>query len=110
MTAEIVKNDPILAEMVKRLVEALKPERIFLFGSRARGDAGPDSDYDLLVVVSDSDLPGYKRAMNAFKTLYGMGVAKDVIVLTKEEFESRLEVVCSLPATVQREGLSLYAA
>jgi predicted nucleotidyltransferase len=110
MTAEAVKKDPILTEMVRRLVEALEPQQIYLFGSRARGDAGPDSDYDLLVIVTSSDIPGYKRAMNAFKTLYGLGVAKDVVVLTREEFDSRLDVVCSLPATVKREGLSLYAA
>ena len=41
----------MLAEIVRRLVEAYHPERIFLFGSWARGDAGPVSDYDLMVVV-----------------------------------------------------------
>ena len=51
------EEDPILAEIVRRLVEAFHPERIYLFGSHARGEAGPDSDYDLLVVVPDSAPP-----------------------------------------------------
>jgi len=110
MTDEILKKDPILSEMVRRLVEALAPEKIFLFGSRARGDAGPVSDYDLMVVVKDSELPGYKRAKNAYMLLFGLGVAKDVLVLTREEFNQRIQVASSLPATVMREGLSLYAA
>jgi hypothetical protein len=43
---------------VRRLVEAYHPERIYLFGSKARGDAGPDSDFDLMVIVSDDAPPG----------------------------------------------------
>ncbi len=100
----------MLQEMVRRLVERLRPEKIYLFGSRARGDAGPDSDYDLMIVVSESTLPGYKRDQIAFRALTGLGVAKDVVVLTREEFERRATVVCSLPATVLREGELLYVA
>ena len=44
--------------MVRRLVDAYHPERVYLFGSVARGDAGPDSDYDLMVVVPD-DAPAH---------------------------------------------------
>ena len=50
-------SDPLLAEIVRRLVEAYQPERIYLFGSKARGDAGADSDYDLMVVVPDDAPP-----------------------------------------------------
>ena len=42
-------DSPILTDTIKRLVAAYQPERIYLFGSMARGDAGPDSDYDVLV-------------------------------------------------------------
>ncbi len=50
-------TDARLAELVRRLVEAYEPERIYLFGSHARGDAGADSDYDLLVVVPEAAPP-----------------------------------------------------
>jgi len=104
------REDGTLTEMVRRLREHLRPERIYLFGSRARGDAGPDSDYDLLVVVPHSPLPGYKRDQEAFRVLRGVGASKDVIVLTADEFRRKSGVVCSLPATVLREGKLLYVA
>jgi uncharacterized protein len=99
--------DP-LSESVRRLRESLPAERIYLFGSRARGDAGADSDYDFLVVVNDSPLPRYKRAQKAFRALCGLGIAKDVLVFTKREFEKGLAVITSLPSTVAREGRLLY--
>ncbi|MGQ0812667.1 MAG: nucleotidyltransferase domain-containing protein [Nitrospiraceae bacterium] len=102
--------DPVIGKMVQRLLAAFSPERIYLFGSQARGDAGPDSDYDLLVVVRTSALPRYRRDQAAFEALLGIGVAKDVLVLTHDEFERQRTVVCSLPATVEREGILLYAA
>ncbi|ULA64747.1 MAG: Nucleotidyltransferase domain-containing protein [Nitrospira sp.] len=103
-------SDSVIERMVQRLVAGLSPERIYLFGSRARGEAGPDSDYDLLVVVRTSTLPRYRRDQAAFEALLGVGVAKDVLVLTHDEFERQRTVVCSLPATVEREGVLLYAA
>jgi predicted nucleotidyltransferase len=95
---------------VDRLVTALHPERIYLFGSQARGDAGPDSDYDLLAVVPESDLAPYRRDILAFRALCGVGAAKDVVVYTREEFETRSRAISSLPATVLREGRLLHAA
>ncbi|MDH5668239.1 MAG: nucleotidyltransferase domain-containing protein [Nitrospira sp.] len=103
-------SNSVVEQMVARLVTALSPERIYLFGSQARGDAGPDSDYDLLVVIPGSALPRYRRDQTAFNALLGIGVAKDVLVLTHDEFERQRHVVCSLPATVEREGVLLYAA
>jgi predicted nucleotidyltransferase len=99
--------DP-LAESVRRLCESLPAESIYLFGSRARGDATKDSDFDFLVVVNDSPLPRYKREQKAFRALCGMGIAKDVLVFTRREFEKGLAVTTSLPATVVREGKLLY--
>jgi predicted nucleotidyltransferase len=106
---QLVKSDPILAEMVRRLVAAFHPDHIYLYGSRARGEAGPDSDYDLLLVVPASQVPRYRRDQQAFRALCGLGVSKEVIVLTRAEFEAGRKVVCSLPATVLREGSLLYA-
>jgi predicted nucleotidyltransferase len=97
-------SDPTLAELLRRLVPAYQPERVYLFGSRARGDAGPDSDYDLLLVVADDAPPERRRSRLAYEVLRGTGVAADVLVWTRQAFESRLGVVTSLPATVMREG------
>jgi predicted nucleotidyltransferase len=105
-----VAHDQILSEIVSRLKTAFHPERIYLFGSRARGEAGPESDYDLLLVVSTSALPRYKRDQAAFRALSGLGVSKDVLVLTRDEFDRQRQARASLPATVEQEGILLYAA
>jgi hypothetical protein len=60
-------TDPTLAELVRRLVAAYEPEAVYLFGSRARGQPGPDSDYDLLVVVPDNAAPERKRSRLAYE-------------------------------------------
>ena len=99
-----------LAEVVERLIAAYQPERIYLFGSKARGDMGPDSDFDLMVVVPDTSPPEKKRSRLAYQALRGTGTAADVLVLTHAAFESRLHVAASLPATVVREGRLLHAA
>lgn len=107
-TTSTIIQDPALAEVVRRLVEAYQPERIYLFGSKARGQAGPDSDYDLLVIVSDEAPPERRRAKLAYDVLWGTGTAADVLVQTLEYFRSRLHLRASLPATVVREGRLLH--
>lgn len=102
--------DPVLAEIVRRLVEAYRPERVYLFGSVARGQAGPDSDYDLLLVVPDDAPPERRRSRLAYEVLWSTGVAADVLVCTVSEFESRRHLPSSLSATVLREGRLLHAA
>jgi predicted nucleotidyltransferase len=83
MTTDIIKDDFVLREIVRRLVDAYLPERIYLFGSTARGESGPNSDYDLLLVVSDDALTERKRSRLAYQVLWGVGRAAD------EEADSR---------------------
>jgi len=107
---DLLRSDPTLAEIVRRLVEAYSPDRIYLFGSKARGDPGPDSDYDLLVVVPDDAPPARRRSRLAYEALRETGTAADVLVRTRQRFESRLHIPASLSATVEREGVLLYRA
>lgn len=104
------RHDAVLAEIVRRLVEAYQPQRVYLFGSKARGDAGVDSDYDLLVVVPDDALPEQRRSRLGYERLWGVTAAADVVVWTATDFDSRTHLRASLPATVLREGTLLYAA
>jgi predicted nucleotidyltransferase len=103
-------GDPALAGVVRRLVDAYQPERIYLFGSAARGDASSDSDYDLLVVVPDDASPARRRSRLAYEALRGTGIAADVLVCTTSYFEARRSLKASLPGTVLREGRLLHAA
>lgn len=110
METGLLERDPRLAEIVRRLVEAYRPERIYLFGSVARGETGPDSDYDLLVVVPDDTPPERKGSKLAYQALWGTGTAADVLVCTRSYFEARRHLRASLPGTVLREGKLLHAA
>jgi len=110
MTDPLLERDPKLKIIVERLVAAFGPEKIYLFGSKARGDEGPDSDYDLLVVVPDDAPEQRKRSRLAYETLRGTGIAADVLVCTHSYFEMRRHLKASLPGTVLREGRLLHAA
>lgn len=97
----------VLHEAIRRLVEQFKPIRIILFGSQARGTADDRSDVDLLVVCAVS---GKRRNLMVAmdRALSGLGIARDVIAITPEEFERDRHI----PGTVARpawlEGKVLY--
>ena len=108
--AGLPAGDSVLDEIVKRLVATLNPQRIYLFGSRARGDAGPDSDYDLLLLVDNASEPAYRLSQRGYRALRGIVAAVDVVVWDRETFDARLHLKASFPATVVREGRLLHAA
>jgi predicted nucleotidyltransferase len=99
-----------LAQIIERLIDAYEPERIYLFGSKARGDHSADSDFDVLVVVPDIAPLHRKRSRLAYEVLRGTGTAADVLVWSHSAFESRVHLAASLPAAVMREGKLLHAA
>ena len=97
----------IISEMVRRIVKEFDPFKIVLFGSYARGLAGPDSDVDLLVVMPVQD--SRRRQTVAIRTaLSGMGLAKDVIVVTPEEVERYGNLVGTVIRPALHEGKVLY--
>jgi predicted nucleotidyltransferase len=98
----------IIDEMVLRIVERFDPERIILFGSAARGDAGPDSDVDLLVVMP---VEGSRRekAVEIGVAVNDIPVPKDIVVTTPEDFEWRKEIVGTIERPAVREGRLVYA-
>lgn len=105
----LLDEDPKLREVVRRIVAAYQPQRVYLFGSIARGDADPDSDYDLLVVVPDDAALARRRSRLAYETLRGTGVAADVLVCTQSYFEARRHLQASLVGTALREGVAVHA-
>ncbi len=100
-------SDKILTEITRRLVDGFQPDRIILFGSQVRGTADAHSDVDILVVHEATE---NRRALtlSMYRALKGLGIAKDIIVLTPEEFEHE----CQIPGTIARpawlEGKILY--
>lgn len=104
------QKSPILREIVRRLIDAYQPERVYLFGSKARGDSGADSDFDLMVVVPNHVPPELRRSRLAYQVLRGTATATDVLVWTRQAFDERLHLRASLPYAIINEGKLLYAA
>jgi predicted nucleotidyltransferase len=102
-------SDEILRTATERLVRQFRPKRIILFGSHARGTADAHSDVDLLVVCPIS---GSRRALmvGMDRALRGLGFARDVIVLTPEEFESDRHIPGTVARPAWQEGKVLYEA
>ena len=99
-----------LARALQRVAQALRPARIYVFGSYARGTAVHGvSDVDVLVVVGDSSEPNYRRAQRAYSAIGAHDLPLDILVLTQAEFDGRSSA-WSLQAEVQRDGRLLYAA
>jgi predicted nucleotidyltransferase len=103
-----VNNTHGLNTIVSRLVETLHPEQIILFGSYAYGNPNQDSDFDLLVIVSKSDQPQYRRSRVAYSALRGLSAPTDVIVMTRQEVEKKLTVRSSLVKQAVEQGQVLY--
>ena len=100
-----------IAEIIRRIVAERQPVKIYLFGSAARGDEGPDSDLDFLVVLPDDASTDLFRSDRLDQAMWGIRHAADIIPWRLSDFESRAaHVATSLPATVLREGKLLYDA
>lgn len=97
-----------LEQIVRRLVEGLQPEQIILFGSYADGQPTEGSDLDLMVIVSESTEPPHRRAQKAYGCVGAIGMSKDLLVFTREEFEKQARVVTSLARRVKERGKVLY--
>ena len=97
----------VLDEATQRLVERFAPTRIILFGSQARGTADDRSDVDLLVVCT---VGGRKRDLMVAmdRALGGLGIARDVIVLTPEEYERDRHIPGTVARPASLEGQVLY--
>lgn len=97
-----------IQQMVQRIINGFHPEKIILFGSHARGEAGPDSDVDLLVVMP---FLGSKREkqIEIRLALRGIAVPKDIVVTSPEEFRWRQEIPGTIERPAAREGKVLYA-
>ncbi len=103
-----VKADAaVLDEVVRRLVEGVDPDKIILFGSRARGDFQPDSDLDLLI-IRDADGPRHVRVAKAYRALRGLGMPKDLLWFTPREVADWRDVVNHVVWSALREGRILY--
>lgn len=100
----------LLDEITRRLVAELNPDAIYLFGSYAWGTPDEESDLDLMVVVPEADAAArFQLATRARRALRGLGIAKDVLVRSRQGFAERRVRKGTLEHSVGAQGRLLYA-
>ena len=99
--------EPPIQHITQKIVEAFHPRRIVMFGSRARGQARPDSDLDLMIEM-ESDLPPEERFLAVFRLFALRRWALDVIVMTPEEVRDQRRYRNSVLRAIEAEGKVLY--
>lgn len=106
--AERMTKDEAIAIMTERIASRFRPDKIILFGSAARGDARPDSDIDLLVVLPECE--NRKAAtISVMKALADLPIGKDIVVTTAEELETRGKLASTVLYPALHEGKVVYA-
>ena len=96
-----------LKEAINKIIKEFNPEKIILFGSYAYGKPTMDSDIDLMIVM-DTDEKPHKRAVLIRKALKDIGIPKDIIVKTPQEFERFKDIVGTVIYPVAHKGKLLY--
>ena len=106
-SSEIAFLPPATQEMVRRLLARWNPDKIILFGSYARGTAGPNSDADLLIVMP---IDGPRRPIVAemYREIGYVGLPKDLILVTPEGLERQRDDPGTVIYPALREGIVLY--
>ena len=101
------QTQKIIDKMVRRIIEMFHPEKVILFGSHARGEAGPESDVDLLVVIR---VEGSKRQKDneIDRALADREIPLDLVVVTPEQFERESHLMGTIVRPAVREGKVLY--
>ena len=97
-----------LDEIIRRIVEVAQPEKIILFGSAARGEMGPNSDVDLLIIKKGAD--ALDLMAEIYRNLHGVGAAVDAIVVTPEDVERFKDSHALVIKPSLREGKVVYEA
>jgi len=100
----------LLDEIVRRLVEALQPEEIYLFGSHAQGTPHDHSDLDLLIVVPNGAGDQHELVARGYLALYGIRVPIDLVVQYRADMDKWAPVRFSLPYEATHKGKQVYAA
>jgi predicted nucleotidyltransferase len=108
MKSTTQKLMPAIHKMVRRIVDRFDPEQVYLFGSHGRGNARPDSDVDLMVVMPVGKNDKREKRIDIRVALHDIPVAKDVFVVTPEELVRYQDVPGTLIQPALREGKLIY--
>ncbi len=102
-------DEPLrLREAVNRLATVGPVETIILFGSRARGDHTPDSDYDLCVILSDDVAPGAFTPVSLWQQVSDLGIPIQIVPMRRSRFEAARADSSSISHQIERDGRVVF--
>jgi len=101
--------DEIINEIIRRIVETAHPQKIILFGSAVRGEMGPNSDLDILVVMP-TGIHRRKTAQSIYRNLIGVGFAADIVVVTEQDLDRYGDNIGMVIKPSIEQGKILYAS
>ncbi|MBI2506333.1 MAG: nucleotidyltransferase domain-containing protein [Candidatus Latescibacteria bacterium] len=102
-------DEKVIDTLIQCIVEAVHPLRIILFGSAARGQIGPDSDIDVLVVMPQG-VHRRRTAQLLYRQISGLGVPFDILVATPDDLEKHKDNIGLIYRAVLQEGKEIYAS
>ncbi len=105
----MLSNPKVIESLVQKIVEAVHPLKIILFGSSARDKANPESDIDVLVVMPEG-VHCRRTAQLLYRQIRGLGVPFDILVTTPTVLEKHKDNIGLIYRTVLKEGREIYAA
>lgn len=97
-----------LEKIVSSITSAVSARAVYVFGSYARGEEGPESDLDLYVVVDEGERSRFESAGAIGRSLLWMGMPKDIVVGSAQRFASRMNSLANIEYVVAREGVKIY--
>lgn len=102
-------NEAILADLVRRIVAAVHPRRMILFGSAARGQMTTDSDFDVLIVLSAGEKVSEAEEA-AYRSLWGLGIGTDLVAISEDQLQRHCSNPYFVYSTALRDGREIYRA
>jgi uncharacterized protein len=104
-----IAQDPTLAQIQTAIVEAVSPDKIILFGSRARGEVTAHSDYDLFVIKDDiQNEREISRQINYRLLHEDLAQAVDIVVASAETWHRNINTIGMIYKTINEEGITIY--
>ncbi len=108
-SASTIPNKKLLNEVTRRIVASVKPQRVLLFGSAARGRMNQNSDFDMLVIMSGR-VHRRQTAQKIYRNLRGAGIAVDIVVATEKDLEKYGRRAGTILKSALQEGRVVYEA
>lgn len=102
-----MQNKDVINQIISKILEVIKPDKIILFGSQARGTADSDSDYDVLIIKNE--IPDYFNSLKQiYRKMLEIDARVDIVLKSSEDVEKSKQKIVSITKEALKEGIVIY--